>query len=101
MVGAVGLIVALLVYGRWRLRINHGFGLAAKWVERVVTDPKTYRVAETFCIEAAVLWFVFPLLDSLYDRKNVDSPLVHRAFGVSAAFFIFAVVLSHAAGKED
>ena len=101
MVGSVGLIVVLLAYGRWRVKINRGTAIAAKWVAKFLMDPKTCRVAETFCNESAVLWFVFPFLDTIYEHKNHDLPLLHDAYKVSAMFFIFAVILSHAAGKPE
>lgn len=101
MVGSVGLIVAVLIYVRWKARINQGLAIASMWVGRIVKDPKTCKVAETFFIESAVLWFVFPLVDSLYDQKKVDPKLQHSAYAVAAVFFVFAVLLSHAAGKED
>jgi len=102
MAGAVGAIVLALVYLRWRPRINHGVGSALKWVYKFVLDPKTCRVAETFCNEVAVLWFVFPLLDTIYEHGKIqDDPLLHQAFWVSALFFVFAITLSHIAGREE
>ncbi len=103
MVGLVVLIVALLAYGRWWQPINHGIGVAAKWIFRIALDPKTCSVAETFLNEAAVLWFVFPLLDIIYDNKHLNDPSLHQAYWLSGACFLGAVVLSHIAGrrKED
>jgi hypothetical protein len=77
------------------------------WAYRFLLDPKTCRVAETFCNEVAVLWFVFPLLDEIYEHtKHPDDPLLHdpllhQAFWVSGMFFIFALILSHIAGRQD
>ncbi len=101
MVGTVGLIVVAIVYGRWQKQINLVVVGSAKWVWKFLLDSKTCRVAETFCNEVAVLWFVFPLLDRLYDEKKHDDPLLHQAFIVSAIFFVFAVILSHVAGKRE
>lgn len=60
---------------------------AAKWAWKTALDSETCSVAETFCNEVAVLWFVFPLVDSLYDRRNADAHTIHNAFAVSAMFF--------------
>src|ERR1700723_3240010 len=97
MLAAAGLLVALLVSLRWRARINIAFVAAGHWIARIVKDPKTYRVAETFCNEVAVLWFVFPLLDAIYDPNRAGKPILLPAFLVAGLFFVFAVVLSHAA----
>lgn len=102
MVGCVGTIVIVLVYLRWYGRINMGMASALKWASKFVMDPKTCKVAETCCTEVAVLWFVFPLLDTIYERgKHPDDPLLHQAYWVSAMFFIFAVVISHVEGRQD
>ena len=78
------------------------------WLYRIVKDPKTCRVAETFCNEVAVLWFVFPLLDKIYEHwKDVGNnanpanlPSLRQAFLIAGLFFLFAIVLSHAGGKS-
>lgn len=102
MVGSVGALVLLIACLRWRTRISLGAVYALKWLYKFVLDPKTCRVAETFCNEVAVLWFVFPLLDTIYEHgKFRDDPLLHQAFWVSALFFIFAIVLSHVAGRHE
>lgn len=101
MVGAVALIVALIAYRQWFVRINSWAVSVLVWTGRFLLDVKTCRVAETFCVEAAVLWFVFPILDSIYDpNKQRIAPLLKQAYLVAGMFFIFAVILSHA-GKED
>ena len=96
----VGLIVVALAYGRWWRRINHGLAAAARWLFRFLLDSKTCSVAETFCNEVAVLWFVFPLLDTLYDHKHLNDPFLRQSFWVSGLFFLFAIALSHIAGKD-
>lgn len=102
MVGSVGVVVIVLAYLRWQERINFGVASAVKWVFKFVVDPKTCKVAETCCSEVAVLWFVFPLLDTIYEHgKHPDDPLLHQAYWVSAMFFIFAVIISHVAGRQD
>jgi hypothetical protein len=101
MVGTVGLIVVALAYGRWQSKINFGITVGTKWIGRFLIDPKTCKTAETFCNEVAVLWFVFPLLDTIYEHKNPDTRLLHDAYKVSAMFFLFAVILSHASDKSE
>lgn len=101
MIVGASALVALLVYLRWRPRINRGIASAGRYLGRVVNDPATYKVAETFCNEAAVLWAVFPLLDEIYDPRPNKPPLAW-AYAVAGMFFFFAVVLSHSAkGKEE
>jgi hypothetical protein len=100
MVGGVALVVALLGYGNWRRSINHGIAVAAKWTFRIALDPKTCSVAETFLNEVAVLWFVFPLLDSIYDHKSISDPALHQAYWLSGVCFLGAVTLSHIARKD-
>ena len=63
-------------------------------------DPKTCKVAETFFLEAAVLWFVFPLLDSMYGPQKLSDPLLRQSYFAAGLFFFFAIILSHA-GKEE
>lgn len=101
MVGTVGLVVALLAYLRWRSKIDVGIIIAVKWAGRILKDRKTCAVAETFCNESAVLWFVFPLLDTIYEHKNPDLQLLHNAYKISAMFFFFAIILAHAGGKPE
>ena len=50
--------------------------------------------AETFWNESAVLWFVFPLLDGIYDRaRDKPSPTVRSIL----ASWVFAALFFHAA----
>jgi preprotein translocase subunit SecG len=49
----------------------------------------------------AVLWFVFPLLDTLYGGQHLTDSSLHQAFAMAGLFFVFALVLSHIAGKEE
>lgn len=98
MVGFVGLLVAAIAYMRWRIPINSAIATLFNQFYRMLIGPKFCKVAETFCNEVAVLWFVFPLLDTLYQHGNIKDPLIREGFAVSSIFFIFAVVLSHIAG---
>lgn len=93
-----GLFMVVIVYGRWRLRINAWLRKAGAWLFGFLFHSKTYKVAETFCNEVAVLWFVFPLIDSLYEHKSLTDPFLRHAYGVAGLFFFFAIVLSHAGG---
>ena len=89
------------------MRINSAIVIAAKWAFYLLIGPKFCKVAETFCNEVAVLWFVFPLLDTIYEHRNLpgnpismSDPLLRQGFGVSGLFFLFAVILSHIAGED-
>lgn len=101
MLGSVGSVVGGVAYGRWRAKINSSIASAFKRAYKILIGPKFCKVAETFCNEVAVLWFVFPLLDTLYQHGNMNDPLIREGFGVSGVFFVFAVVLSHLTGEED
>lgn len=92
--------VALIAYVRWHEKINAGVVIALKGIWKLITDPRTCRVVETFFIEAAVLWFVFPLLDTLYDHGALSGRQLHGSFVVAGAFFIFALVIAHIAKDE-
>lgn len=98
-IGGAVLLAALLVYGRWRVQINHAIAIAVAKIWKLLIDPKTCRVAETFFVEASVLWFVFPVLDMIYEHKGLSDPLLKQSYFAAFVFFIAAVVLSHA-GKE-
>jgi hypothetical protein len=108
MIGAAALFVALLAYLRWHAQINHALGTAIAWLYRLLRDPKTFKVAETFCNEVAVLWFVFPLLDEIYEHwkdagnasNHPELPSLKIAFSVAGLFFTFAIVLSHVGGGK-
>lgn len=92
--------VAVIVYGRWRLRIDSWILIASKWAVRFARNHKTCKVAETFFTEAAVLWFVFPILDTIYERKGMSDPKLLQAYVAAIVCFVAAVALSHA-GKEN
>jgi hypothetical protein len=99
-VGGAVLIAALLIYGQRRVQINQAVRVAIVGLWKLIVDPKTCRVAETFFVEASVLWFVFPVLDMIYEHKSVSDPLLMQSYLAAFIFFIAAVVLSHA-GKEE
>jgi hypothetical protein len=61
-------------------------------------SKETWDVVETFFNEVAVLWFVFPLLDLLYQTKHAgdtNPPNIYMVVGsswpVSLLFFTMAV----------
>jgi len=64
---------------------------AAKWS---IGSSEFWSLAETFWNEVAVLWFVFPVLDDLYDRARNQSPLsvksILGSFGVAFICFLLA-----------
>jgi len=95
----VALPVAGLVYRQRYVGINSAVKAAYGWLWKVALDKKTCKVAEEFCLEAAVLWFVFPLLDSIYDPAKRGSPVLTQAYVFALVFLIFAVILAHV-GKD-
>ena len=90
----------VLAYVRWFIKINQVVGNAFRVLLRFLTNSKTCRVAETFLNEAAVLWFVFPILDEIYQHKKLTDPILRQANLAAAVFFLGAVALSHI-GKEN
>jgi hypothetical protein len=98
--GVAALVVALALYGRWWSRINSWVIAAAKWLFRIALNRKTCKVAETFFTEAAVLWFVFPILDIIYEHRDIGDPSLRQAYVACIVCFLAAVALSHM-GKED
>jgi len=96
MVAAIVLLVGGLAYRQWYARINFAATAFLKWLWDVCLDEKTCRVAETFLNEAAVLWAVFPLLDSIYDPKRRDNPALWQSYIIAAVCFLGAVIISHA-----
>jgi hypothetical protein len=100
LLGVAATIVALIAYGRWRIHINSWVAKAVKWLYRIALDHKTCKVAETFFTEAAVLWFVFPILDSIYEHRVLSDPLLRQAY-VAAIFCLLAAILLSHMGKED
>jgi hypothetical protein len=78
-------------------------GICRKWVKWLVLaiagisfgTSDFWSIAETFWNEAAVLWFVFPLLDSIYNhaqgQPRPSNRAIYGSFGAAAAFFMVAV----------
>lgn len=91
-----GTIVAALAYRKWFARINFAATSALKWFWDICLDEKTCRVAETFLNEAAVLWAVFPLLDSIYDPARRGEPVLWQSYLLALGCFLGAVIISHA-----
>jgi hypothetical protein len=96
---AVALFVLGLVYRHRHAEINLAISAAFRWLWKIAFDKKTCKLAEEFCLEAAVLWFVFPLLDSIYDPTKRGTPVLMQGYVLAVAFFLFAVILAHV-GKE-
>lgn len=55
--------------------------------------PEFWGLAETFWNEAAVLWFVFPILDNFYDRHNGGPALTAKQI-VSIFFWVVTFFLA-------
>lgn len=92
--------VVAIAYVRWFSSINSGIVIAVRWLLRFALNHKTCKVAETFFTEAAVLWFVFPILDIIYEHREVSDPKLLQAYVAAMVCFLAAVTLSHM-GKED
>jgi hypothetical protein len=80
------------IAGRLKARIKSLFLAIVDWSIRA---SEFWELLETFCNEAAVLWFVFPVLDGIYDRaESKPAPPIRSilvSFGVAFWFFIAAV----------
>lgn len=88
--------VAALAYKQWFPRINFAVGALLRWFWGICLDEKTCRVAETFLTEAAVLWAVFPLLDSLYEPARRVEPVLWQSYILAGGCLLGAVIISHA-----
>ena len=84
----------LLVLGGWfwRLRLKSYAKRFYKWS---LGSSAFWGLAETFWNEAAVLWFVFPVLDSVYEKSNngpsPSAKLILVSFVLAGVFFFAAV----------
>jgi hypothetical protein len=99
MLAVLLVVVAGLAYRRWHVPINIGVVSALRWIWVFLLHEKACKVAETFLVEAAVLWFVFPVLDSIYDPTKRGNPVLWQAYIVSAVCFVGAIIVAHA-GKD-
>lgn len=66
-----------------RRRIN---GLAARLLQKIADSCvgiSFFKLLETFFNEAAVLWFVFPLLDAIYEEHKNQKGIGYIGIGVS------------------
>jgi hypothetical protein len=95
-VGFAGIVVGAATVGwaiwHWRSLLRQYLSAVLTWSIR---SSEFWGLAETFLNEVAVLWFVFPVLDDLYDRAANKPPLsiwsILGAFGVAFFAFIAAV----------
>ena len=65
-----------------------------------------FKILETFFNEAAVLWFVFPLLDTIYafrkkDENGPSTGLVAVSVGIAGLLFLFAAIFASLAEEEE
>jgi hypothetical protein len=75
----VGTLAFGSVYAIFRKRINKAASRFGDWFAEFVLGPEFYKVAEVFFNEAAVLWFVFPLLDNIYQVRKPNDFGLHLA----------------------
>lgn len=84
----------------WRSTLEKGLGAVLDWSIRT---SEFWELAETFLNEAAVLWFVFPVLDDFYDRAKDKPPLtigeILLSFAVALFAFLMAVYCNKKSGK--
>lgn len=66
-----------------------------------------FSLLETFLNEAAVLWFVFPFVDTLYPiGRAADTPpphifkVIEQTWSVALLFFILAIIAKKLADKQ-
>jgi hypothetical protein len=74
---------------------------AFQWCARTFLGPRFYKIAAEFCVEVAVLWFVFPLLDTLVQFDKPKMKLVYASVGITAVFLFMAGILSKMGGEEE
>jgi hypothetical protein len=94
---SAGLVVAVAISsGIWKRRriASHFRGLFTE-AEAIVNFS---GLLEVFFNEAAVLWFVFPLLDAVYEAKKNEAihlaeaaKIIGVTWGIALLFFYFAV----------
>ena len=70
------------------------------WFGRTFLAPKGLKILTEFCVEVAVLWFVFPFLDTLYYTGKLVGWQVFASFLVAAFFLVLAGILS-LKGEEE
>ena len=82
-------LLALVPVGFWLCRRWLRKGL--KWVVyHTLETSEMWGLAETFWNEAAVLYFVFPIVDSVYQRTKDKPPLSTNAIlGTLGAVLVF------------
>jgi len=97
-----GLAILGLAGWYWRSKLKLWLLALLDWS---IGKSEFWDVAETYCNEVAVLWFVFPTLDSLYDRAKDKPPpstnSILMSFAVSLGFFIAAVYCKKNAEKLE
>ena len=106
LIAAAGIVAATGVVG-WRLRhrATAHFRSLFRGAEAVA---RFSDILETFFNEAAVLWFVFPVLDAIF-REGKGQPLsavevIETAlitWGVALLFFYFAVFFKRLAKQGE
>src|ERR1700733_5090650 len=89
-----GIVLLAMVLGGWLCRRQLRSFL--RWVTyHSIETSEMWGLAETFWNEAAVLWFVFPLLNTLYERAKDKPPPSTKAvlgsFAVAIVFFSVAL----------
>jgi hypothetical protein len=101
---AVG-VSALAAVGIWRNKVWHFVVRRSIWF---LEGDSFFSLLETFFNEAAVLWFVFPVLDTIYRIKRAGETeqqpnilvIVGTSTGAAMVFFIAAVIAKKYAEKR-
>lgn len=80
----------------WGLVLN-----VFQWCVKTFLGPRFVKIAAEFCVEVAVLWFVFPLLDTLVEFDKPKMNLVYASLGITTIFLVMAGILSKMGGEEE
>lgn len=79
----------------------------ARFFRWIFEGDQFFSLLETFFNEAAVLWFVFPFLDTLYQARKGDTPApdilktVLQSWGVALILFILAIIAKKLAKQQS
>lgn len=103
--GLIGLLTVLAILG-WVFRKSLVSRSRTVWQSFINKFDRRsfFDTAEVFFHEAAVLWAVFPFLDSIYDLQKGQQPnwyLVLLSFIVAAILFLFGAAFSKMLEEEE
>jgi hypothetical protein len=90
----------LRIYGVVRAYLRFALQFASGFPRRAFAHPKFAGIAQEFFTEAAVLVFVFPVLDTIvqFGKAKVTIKLALGSIGVAVLLLSFAGIIAR--GKE-